>query len=635
MSAWTLTIAGLTQTLAAWHAEEVTLARKNLSADLLTFTVPRAGFDDDPLCDYGGTIILTAPDGSIWFIGERQLTPGDASGSSESQSYSFLGPWRWLEQNTFQQPWRGTYTTHVLFLGSVGSNIKSVLDYSIAQGANLQYVQAELDVLAAVPPSNEVTDKFCASCILDNLQFAPDVVTWFDYATTPPTLHLQPRGSLPAASLRLSSYSADETLPVCEAINVTSRPDLQIPSAKIVYETTETVDGVQYILGSVDVYPPAATGLEDGAFNAVVTLQGRNVTNVFGEIKCLAIDHSSLEWWKLHVRKLADTARVQTYGGPSDIHAYDVDGTELDLTTLYGRELIEGQIADWMELDDGTPVAWQKVRLAARFAYNELDGSGNLLKAEQDGEFAIDLVTTNAPDGVSNYSAVASIEEGDSPITGLASYLYNALSPLQYEARLMLIQEECDATVDLGTTVNLLGSRAEFASMAALVQEVTYLIDSGTTHITCGPPKHLSLSDVLALLTRFRVRRRWTNPDTQSTGELGSGNGDVTLGRGTPNNAAAPGSEAPKYLAVVYAGTATQKIALDAETQALTISGTRNVTLSGASGELSIGARPGTGDGNISLAVADAAGKSIRLRIVPVCDNGVNKRIIVLASEIF
>lgn len=637
MSAWTLTIGGTTQSLAAWRVNGVNLIRRNLSADLLTFTAPRAAFDADPLCAYGDSITLTDPDGNVWFVGERQLNPSDL-GNGESQSYSFIGPWRWLAENIFQQPWFNStvYTSHILFVGTVGGNIKAVLDYAIANGANLQYVLAELTALAALPPTNEFTEKYCASCLLDNLQFMPDTVTWFDYTTTPPTLHFQQRGSLTAATLRLASYTANTTYPKAAALRLTPRPDLQIPSAKINYEVIETVDGTQYLIPSVDVYPADATGREDGAFNATVTLQGRNVTNVFGEIECLTIDSSSLDWWKLHVPKLADATRIQIYGGPSDIRAYDMDGVALDLTTLYPRELLEGQIADWMELEDGTPVAWQRIVLKARFAYNETDGAGNLTKAEQDGEYSIEMVTTNAPNGVSDYSATASIEDGDNPTAGLAQYLYESLAPLQYEASFTLTEEECTGTVDLGNVVNLVGSRTEYASMRALVQEVAFDLDNGVTSITCGPPRHLTLSDVLALLQRFRVRRRWTNPDTQDTGELGTTNGDVTLGRATPNNSSGTGAEAPKYTAVVYIGTQnTQKVSLNAENEQVKLEGTRDIVLSGALGSFTMGAKSGTTEGNVNISIADTGGRAIRLRVMPVCVNGEVKSVIGLFSPVF
>jgi len=135
-----------------------------------------------------------------------------------------------------------------------------------------------------------------------------------------------------------------------------------------------------------------------------------------------------------------------------------------------------------------------------------------------------------------------SVDLGDPSIVGLAQYLYESLATLHYDGSIELEEDECSGVVSLGNSLNLLGSRTEYATMAALIQQVSFGIDSGMTSISFGPPRHLNISDILTLLQRFRTRRRWTNPDTQDTGELSGTGSQLELGKAVPNTNAIDGA---------------------------------------------------------------------------------------------
>ena len=612
MITWSLDIAGTVKTLAEWRVHDVRLHRRNLAPDTLTFTAPRAGFDD-VLCAFGATVRLLR-DGVVWFSGTSQTTPEFATGQSQEQLYTIASPMRWLAENVFQQLWyNGTvYTSHIIFVGNVGNNIKAVLDYAIARGANLQYNAADLAALTAFPPTNEFTDKFCDQAILDNLQFAPDTVAHFDYTTTPPTLRFQQRPALTAVSLRMASHTGTE--PVVSALNVSPRPDLQRNAVKIIFEITSEIDGVQYLVPSVDVYPPGATGLEDRAFNAVVPIQGRTIQNITGQIECAQIDTASVDWWKEHVATLRKP-EVRIVDGPTNPLRYDRDGVLL--AVIYDRELLPGagSIAPWME-SGGSPLDWQEEVIKATFDIEVYDVLTDEIEQKKEQEFSVTLITTNAPDGVSSYSAVASADSGDPVPTGLAQSLHGSLSELHYEGRFDLAQDECDAAVNLGQVVNLLGARTEHQTMRALVQEVIFDIDDGRTSIICGPPAHLSLSDVLALLQRFRVRRRYTNPLTQQTGELGSaGGGDLEFPRASGTTNSLPGASVDEKYMVK--------------------SGTSRVLMETSSAEAKMQMSGAAGAGSMNLLLSETQGLEIRFRRIGYCENGVTRSIIVPCSEVF
>lgn len=619
MITWSLTLAGVTKSFAEWGISDVSLSRASLASDRLTFTAPRQRFDEDDLCAQGAAAILTRTEGdtaAVWFRGTRQPMAYDCGAASETQSYLFEGPWRFLAENIYQQGWNGIYTSHVIINGTIGQNIQAVLDYAIARGALLAYNAADLAALTATPPANEITGQLCASVILASLQFAPDTVAWLDYSTNPPTLRFVQRGSLAAASVRLADYEST-TMPAVKVLALRPREDLQVPSVKINYETIETIDGVQRLIPGVEIAPSGATGLEDGAFTDTVIRQGITQNNIFASLECVTVESSSLEWWKKHVAKFRDTGRVTILSGPTDVGHYDEDGVLL--TTVYARELPRGggQIAPWMLDSNGDPLLWQTEFIRATFTIREYDDDGENVVKEGTFQFHLEILTTTAPAGVSDYSAVESADSGDPPITGLAQYLYDALSPLQYEGGLTLEEEECTAALNLGLAINLYGSRAAFETMRAVVQQVTFDLDAGLTNVTFGPPRHLSIGDILALLERFRISRRYTNTATQETGEIGGSDaGDLELGQATGSTNTTPGAADPSYV-LVHSGN--NKITLDGTNGKVTITnGINTILFDAVAGRVFMNSiTPGVG--SVDILLSAAAGKNFTLREYGVC----------------
>ena len=601
--AWTLEIVGEEEdSLANWHIQNTQLRRNNLAPDVLTFTIPKSNAADDPLTLYGGAVRLKR-DGLVWFEGQRMLTPTDIEATSESHTYSFQNAWAWLARNIFQQQWfGGVYTSHIIVIGSVGFNIKVVLDYAIANGCPIQYVSADLTALAVTPPSNEITGQSCASVILNLLQFAPDTVSWFDYTTSPPTLRFRQRPALTAVSLDMGAPMTARV----RATRLISREDLQIPSAKICFETIETIDGQQTLVPGVDIWPTTATGREDGALSDTVVLQGKTITTVQGTIKAEAVDINSLTWWKKAIPALTDT-RVKSLAFTSTTRTRV--GRDGAVTRNLPRMIVEGQCEQWMINPDDSILDWQEEEFTAEFTYefwaDPIDPTSKL-KTTVRAPFVFHCTTTNAPEGETFYDTQAAIEEGDPAVFGLAKYLYDSLNPLQWDAGIELLEDDCTAKVSVGNAVNILGLRSEHAVMRAVVQDVTFNIDAGQTSINCGPPRHLSISDILTILRANRQRRRWTNPDTQATGE--SSGGSVQLGRGMPNtNTIAPSGEQMTMLAV---RSGTHQAKLDA---------TPNATADQ------------TGDVEINL--ADCKGKRLYIQETEVCENGATKKIMTLRSD--
>lgn len=614
---WSLVIGGQQKTLAEWKVDSVRLQLINLGVDMLTFRRQGSNFDADALCAYDASIQLFR-DEDKWFEGRRVLVPGEQRPASEIQHYSFGGPWQWLQRNIYKQIWNGyiggvlvqRYTSHILDFVSVQELVRSVLLYAIGQGAPLQIGTLDAPV---VPPFAEWTDKTCAGAIMDAVEYAPDRIGYFDYSTTPPTFNLRRRSNLVPVTLGT---------PPVQIISIQSREDIQIPSVDIVYEIVSEIDGEAKYGLAEDVYPPGSTGREDGCLSVTVNLQGVRATHITGTIECEDVQTNSVDWWKRVIPELASPyiRNLAIIGTPTRI---DRDGSaSLNLP----RVLINGTIAPWME-EGGEPVVWQNEVFGLQVQYEiwTAPTGGTKLQTVDITDYRQELVTTNAPAGETTYTAVESIESGDPIPNGLAQYLYESLSVLHYDCTLTLLEEECTGIVDIGNILNLSGSRPEYATMAALIQSVSYLIDTGQTEITAGPPKHLSLTDLLALLRANRVRRRWTNPDTQINGDL-SANADVNLGRATPISNSIPGEVLKRYQTVWDQTVAANKITTDSPNSTIGFGSPD------AQGRYPLWLEGASPNGTVRIRLRDCNGKDLTVREVAVCVSGTEMHMMVLGS---
>lgn len=559
---WTLKIGSTTQTLAEWGLIAPRLTTVNMGRDVLTAETAES-FDGTALAAYGTSVQLFR-DAVKWFDGEAFVTPRSARGTNERQTYSFVGPWNFLERNVYKAPWfqasdgSTIYTSHLLFpIQSVALSITQALNYAIARGANLQVGTITAPI---TPPAFEVTDITIAGTILRLAHYAPDCVGWFDYSTTPPTFHFVPRASLTAVTLEMPSEEEPfgSRLEVVEPI---SRPDLQVDNVALTFEITSTVDGESVFGFSLDHYPPGTTGLEDGCLSAVINLQGFSATTVQGYVVAEEIDTASLDWWKLAVPALNDSRILGlAFAGTASRIGYDGEPS-----TGLLRRVVDGQLAPWMVNPDGTDIEWQKEIVTCEFEMQvQLDDAAeltNLNVAVTKQKYQVELTTTNAPDGETSYSTLATFEDGDGLPIGMAQYLYESLNPLQYDALFVQHKSDCDGEVKLGNTVNLTGAaESSWATMDALVQQVSCDIERGVTDITCGPARHLSIDQILELLRVGRIRRRWTNPSTQTDGSMSARN--VELGKATANNNSVPATpEVSRW--VVKSGNSTTGAVID------------------------------------------------------------------------
>lgn len=570
MSAWNLTYklagqADITKSFEDWGLNNLKRRLESHACDEVTFDAPGVPFDGTPLFDKYSTVVIQK-DGVIWFTGVVTRTPLDASPEEESISYEVSGPWWYLENLVYQMEWVSwdsvtgrlisTLKTNIIIGQNVdgtkmdlGQMITGVLTYCLTTAAEQVPAIAPFAIGNIVPdtiiPFARVTDKTCAQIILDCLHWVPDAVTWFDYTKPVPVLHISLRGELPAVNL--TAFGDDSPV---DGIKIVPRNDLVVPCVIIKYDQTNTVDGATYIETIVDKFPPAAP---DPAFRnlvAHVDLIGGNATfqkqNVTVQDRPINAGDAIAMHWILKRDKVLnakngstpiyDTANIgiqtlTTVISPDDPEAIKPDpGFTLNAMT---EELVDGVICDWMKTNDHvySCVADMKVDLiynghdaatAALFTFDPAHpetptdpGAGIL---SRDYRFT----ATNA--STKTYEELTNEQVSETPPVGFAEKLYRGLSMLHYEGTITTIEDECSATVGIGTVLNLLGSesRPDWATMNAQVFSIVEEIDLGKTAIRIGPPVTLNAQDMTEMLRAFRGRLFSWQLDQRTTGKASS-----------------------------------------------------------------------------------------------------------------
>jgi hypothetical protein len=504
---------GVEKSAADWGVAELARVRVNQATDTVTFRAAGRGSDADPLFAFGSTVRLFK-DGAPWFYGRVVQVPGRASGRAEDQLYRLAGPWWYLENLVFQQVWdltNGVVTTlsaatkSRIILGqavdgtkvATGAAILEVLDYAIAQGAPFSIGTITPNALA---PYAELLDEPCAAVLRHLLRWTPDAIAAFDYsAATVPVLSIVQRSS--ASSVTLPAYGAPVT-----GLELTPRYDLQAPCVQIKYEQTNDIDGDTFTSLTLDTAPAGATGAEIGALVMTVNLAGARATYHSQAVTTAPIPSSgattsAVTWWQGKFPWLADFAATDITVATGTQSTLIDDSSDVAASDL-PNELLAGSISSWMNFLSAP------LRVSATLQYTgaETTESTDVWGPDKQRVVYTRVIGTNADSGT--YKRLTSATDAEPVPAGLAAAIYAGTSVLQYDGTLELTEPECSGATAPGQLLNLSGGRAEWASMAAQVQRVEELLESGVTRIAVGPAKHLGREDLQALLRVNRTRQQ-------------------------------------------------------------------------------------------------------------------------------
>ena len=441
---------------------------------------------------------------------------------------------------------------------------------SAGSGANAANMQT---VLRA--PLDSVNDITCAEAMRRMLRWIGPMgspVVWFDYTTSPPTLHISTRDQLPSVNLPAVSQSFGTGT---SALKIKRRDDL-IPNAiclkfrvsgtwngqnyvQIIKDIAANIDGTVVegvgLTGQLDTIASFATGspaLVGGVANsatmqalelagrdfaavtATIDMEGNSSTATTCTIATVAVNTatpatggSALTFWQNVFPELADISSPDFFSGSSPA-VVDDNGNPIN-TSTFQYLLTRGQVAPWMlngNAVGGAPAQSVRAHITATFQGTENnDGVATGHVQHHPKHATVTLLTI--PGGT---YANQQITPGEIIPYGLAGYIYNIEKIPQYEGTFTLQETEITDQCPLGNNLNLTGSLAEWATMQACVQQIAYDLTAGRTTLTFGPAGHLGPKD---FVERLRVNRgpRWYNLNGNNVENSPNQNGGAQLGQ--------------------------------------------------------------------------------------------------------
>lgn len=260
-------------------------------------------------------------------------------------------------------------------------------------------------------------------------------------------------------------------------------------------------DSVLYAANSGAPITAASSAIENYAFLE----SARDITCADLIRRALNWSPTAATWWD--VSGSTPALNCKTRGYLSDV-SVALDGTVAQSWELVPRyDMQVGQVTLYVlrtrRRDDGTEYVTLKT-----------EGSSGAFAAA--GSLVASIVMGTADDGTEE--AIPS---------GIASRLYNDLSVLQWEGKIVCVENECSFFALPGSALNFTGAKARTAwnTMRATIQQADYDLVTGRSVISFGPPSHLSPQDLIAIANSAKKNRPPTNPANPGGGPGGGGGG--------------------------------------------------------------------------------------------------------------
>jgi hypothetical protein len=420
-----------------------------------------------------------------------------------------------------------------------------------------------------------------------------------------PILHISTRDLLPAISLPFppaapelgQGGSSPLTGPngpfYATASKIKRRDDLILPAVELKFRLTGTWNGLNYTqvirdiagtisgaayegigltgaLYSVATFATASPQLLAGATitalqqagqgfaaqSATIDMQGNSSSVVYCTIATLPVNiadpstgGSALQFWSTVFPELNDLTSPSFV--PNCVVSVVDDAGNAVNTSAFQYLLTDGQIAPWMLQGNtigGTPVQCQQCTVTAEFQATEnntsFPASGSptavpMAHVQAHQKHArVTLVTIPGGTYANQIQALGEIVP-----FGLAGYIYNIAQIPQYEGAFTIQEPEITDQAPLGNNLNLTGSLAEWATMAACIQQISYDLTAGRTTLTFGPAAHLGAKD---FVERLRVNRgpRWFNLNGNNVTNSPGQTGGTQLGNNVAQRGPSPGPRA-------------------------------------------------------------------------------------------
>lgn len=491
---WTIETGGASRTLEEIGALSARLSFKTLACDEFSVSCRNPG-----LSPAGGQISLLF-DGVRKFAGRCAEKRTVKSAAGDVYEYTFKSPWQDLCEIPFMQEWaqetpgeggvKNVMKTRAI-LGqdrdgekiSSQAQLKEILDFAAAHGAAME--AGEIEAPTEIP-SDEMTDMSCAEAVLRVLRWTPDAVSFFDYSSEVPALHIKRRASLPEKSLDGMSMAR---------VAHCAREDMRAESVCVIYEKSNSADGQSWESVEYDTWPEGAAQPGRKTLVFTVPLAGHKSRIQTQKIKTREIRMGNEDWWREKIPSLANPEAT----------TFEIQNPSRKSTLP--RELVSGTVMDWMMKS-----AEEDVITATVAAF---DASGKRLSLHN---CTLKIVATDA--STYNYSRrIFSSFEEKTP-KGVAKAVYEAVKDAPVEGSAAAVETDF-----AGAFCKRVSWMSEFSG--AVVTQETLDLFRRTATLKFGPPKHLYPSGIAQL---FRTARPRKIPETQTA--RGSGKGDRTFDTG-------------------------------------------------------------------------------------------------------
>ena len=483
------------------------IKRKNLSCDELIIQVPN---NCNISYNYGDIIELW--EGTCRrFKGKIVQVTNEHSHKTNTKKIIVKNAFDELSQIIFQQPvyviknnvlskkFRSKVVLGATSNGSkmsINDTAKEILNYAIAQGADLKIGEIDIDGDLLF---DECIDISCANALCKILRWSPTCLLWFDYSgNNTPSINIKKRSSISeinidAMSGNIKSYWANR------------RDDLVIDAVEIKYERLNFQDDNTYLDLFEDIYPQEITTTTPIKKKMVmnVELAGYKSTSQQNVIKTQSIREESKQWWKNHVAILAE-----------------LDDFEILQTSRLGKlsnELVEGTITDSMNLNA------EYDTITGEFSYQDEYGS------EITKVISIKMATTSASSGT--YTDFVPTERAEQAPTGLAKAIYDAVNSLEYDGEIQILNAKAEDYFGKRISIFEKNTKISNPSPTYYVEEDLF---SNTLKVKFGPPKHLYPDDISELFRINRSRKLTTLTLKNDTGTISANT--VILGGKTANS---------------------------------------------------------------------------------------------------
>jgi hypothetical protein len=433
-------------------------------------------------------------------------------------------------------------------------------------------------------PLDSVNDITCAEAMRKMLRWIGPLgspVTWFDYTTTPPTLHVSTRDQLPAISLPFIGQNAgfkikrrDDLIPGCIALKFrVTGATAGVSYTKVINDVAGAIGGTVYegvgltgllvTIGSFATGSPAYLGgsansataqalqnaaRDFAAVTATIDMEGNSTGLVSCSIATVAVDLSTpaggggaLAFWQAVFPELASITSPDFFSG-SAVTVVDDSGAAVN-TSTYQYLLTDGQIAAWMlagNVPTGAGAAAKQCTITAAFTGTE--NNGGIATAHVQNHLKTARVTlVTVPGGL--YQNLVTTQVGEVIPYGLAGYIYNIEKIPQYEGTFVIQEQEITDQCPMGHNLNISGSLTEWTTMNACVQQISYDLAAGKTTLTFGPAAHLGAKD---FVERLRVNRgpRWYNLNGNNITNNANQQKGTQLGNNVAQRGPSPGPRA-------------------------------------------------------------------------------------------